>query len=463
MKYARNRKFEPKMSAKDEFLKGFNESFDTIYDAIDMPSMSLLQVIDRVKQFEFKVDSRLVQSIIQNKLDYIFNDPVCEKCKTSLRYKYTKEVKTNTTIGQLNFQFPYFYCPKCKSYHSPHQEVLNIRPGKYQYDVQKIAARMSSDGTFEETSELLKDIYGFDISPDTVHRLTNDLAAEVQLAEITPTPEEVRQIVAKISEGKHRRPVFVFATDGAMVPVRTAPKNTPNCWREAKGVRGYLLDDDKIVHLFSWHQISSKKEFASYLLEIKEKGIIPADQVRLCFIGDGADWIWETVNAIFPDCRQVLDYFHCSQHLFDFAKERFGSGSVKGREWVEQTKVRLFHNNIAHVISGLKRFKCDTSEARKSRDKLIRYLSTHKDRVVYGKLRRGGYPLGSGAIESANKFISHVRLKRSGAWWKVEFANNILKLRCAKYNKKFDKLFHDYEQSKRRQPGTKKAQLKLLK
>jgi len=191
--------------------------------------MSLLQVIDRVKQFEFKVDSRLVQSIIQNKLDYIFNDPVCEKCKTSLRYKYTKEVKTNTTIGQLNFQFPYFYCPKCKSYHSPHQEVLNIRPGKYQYDVQKIAARMSTDGTFEETSELLKDIYGFDISPDTVHRLTNDLAAEVQLAEITPTPEEVRQIVAKISEGKHRRPVFVFATDGAMVPVRTAPKNTPNC------------------------------------------------------------------------------------------------------------------------------------------------------------------------------------------------------------------------------------------
>lgn len=48
------------------------------------------------------------------------------------------------------------------------------------------------------------------------------------------------------------------------------------------------------------------------------------------------------------------------------------------------------------------------------------------------------YPLGSGAIESANIFICHVRLKRSAAWWKIDNANNVPKLRCAKYNEKFD-------------------------
>lgn len=31
-------------------------------------------------------------------------------------------------------------------------------------------------------------------------------------------------------------------------------------------------------------------------------------------------------------------------------------------------------------------------------------------------------PIGSGGIESANKFIGHVRLKRPGAWWVVENA-----------------------------------------
>jgi hypothetical protein len=66
--------------------------------------------------------------------------------------------------------------------------------------------------------------------------------------------------------------------------------------------------------------------------------------------------------------------------------------------------------------------------------------------VKYGRLRRKGYPIGSGGIESANKFISHVRLKRSGAWWYVERANEMLALRCAKYNGTFQRAFQIYKQ-----------------
>lgn len=64
----------------------------------------------------------------------------------------------------------------------------------------------------------------------------------------------------------------------------------------------------------------------------------------------------------------------------------------------------------------------------------------------YGAARRAGYHIGSGAIESANKFISHVRLKRSGAWWYETNGNNILKLRCAKYNKTYDKIIELHKQ-----------------
>jgi hypothetical protein len=44
-------------------------------------------------------------------------------------------------------------------------------------------------------------------------------------------------------------------------------------------------------------------------------------------------------------------------------------------------------------------------------------LNEHRERMHYRHLRRGGYPLGSGGIASSNKFMGHVRLKRSGAWW----------------------------------------------
>ena len=63
-------------------------------------------------------------------------------------------------------------------------------------------------------------------------------------------------------------------------------------------------------------------------------------------------------------------------------------------------------------------------------------------------LRRGGYPLGSGGIESSNQFICHVRLKRSGAWWYEASSNQMLALRCAKYNGTFNQVFVRYRQEK---------------
>lgn len=86
----------------------------------------------------------------------------------------------------------------------------------------------------------------------------------------------------------------------------------------------------------------------------------------------------------------------------------------------------------------------ESEEAKKEIDKLIGYLSSHKGRIDYGAARRGGYHIGSGAIESSNKFIGHVRLKRSGAWWYPTNANNILKLRCAKYNETYDRIIELY-------------------
>ena len=53
-------------------------------------------------------------------------------------------------------------------------------------------------------------------------------------------------------------------------------------------------------------------------------------------------------------------------------------------------------------------------------------------------------PIGNGGIESANKFISHVRLKRSGAWGVLDNGNGVLRLCGALYNGTFDRLFEQY-------------------
>ena len=83
--------------------------------------------------------------------------------------------------------------------------------------------------------------------------------------------------------------------------------------------------------------------------------------------------------------------------------------------------------------------------------RLLRCYKKHAKRLDYGTAKLGGYHIGSGAIESANKLISHVRLKRPGAWWYPSNANNVLRLRCAKYNGTYEKVMDQYRDKDRKQ------------
>jgi hypothetical protein len=172
---------------------------------------------------------------------------------------------------------------------------------------------------------------------------------------------------------------------------------------------------------------------------LKAKGLIREDEVRLCVIGDGASWIWNPIQERFPEARQVLDDDHGSERSHRVAPSVYGEG-LKAQEGSEATLTRLDHGEVGQVIGGLKRMGTRSAQADHELIKLIDSWHAHRHRTTYEHLRRGGYPLGSGGIESANKFISHVRLKRSGAWWYVDNSNHILALRCAKYNGTFDRV-----------------------
>ena len=114
-------------------------------------------------------------------------------------------------------------------------------------------------------------------------------------------------------------------------------------------------------------------------------------------------------------------------------------------EWVEAMMARLFWGYVDWAIEGLKALQPRDTQAAEEIRKLIGFLRNSEGWLHYRAARKGGYPIGSGGIEAANKCISHVRLKRSGAWWYVEKANHMLALRCATYNGTFDRIFDAYK------------------
>ena len=185
-------------------------------------------------------------------------------------------------------------------------------------------------------------------------------------------------------------------------------------WRDAKGFRLSLREGDRLVHVMSGHQGHNEAELGEALKQVKDAGLIPADKGRLCVVGDGAEWLWKHVPAVFPPARQGLDYYHWAEYLHRVAKAPYGS-SLQGLEGVEATMTRLSLGQGASVRGGLRRMQPVSDEAAKALSNWWEYRDEHRGRTAYRKLRQGGYPLGSGGIESSNQFRCHVRLKRSGA------------------------------------------------
>ena len=101
----------------------------------------------------------------------------------------------------------------------------------------------------------------------------------------------------------------------------------------------------------------------------------------------------------------------------------------------------MFLGEVEEAIEGLERMNVEDERAKREIESLSGYLKESKGRMNYKRVKIGGYPIGSGGIESSNKTVCYIRLKRSGAWWYKDNANQMLVLGCAKYNGTFQRQF----------------------
>ena len=59
----------------------------------------------------------------------------------------------------------------------------------------------------------------------------------------------------------------------------------------------------------------------------------------------------------FPDGRQILDFYHCAEHVYTVARAQYGEGALGGEQWAESTLIRLCMANVKTVFAGLSRMR----------------------------------------------------------------------------------------------------------
>ncbi len=432
-----------------------HKAIDTFVDALagdlvsDKP-MTLMEITKAIGNAKPALLTAAMEEFVKSKHGDILSQEQaeCPCCNNTLRRSALAPRTIETLLGESTITRPYFYCVPCKHGFTPVDLALELSSRKKQADLQKLALEFLADLPFERASELFCKATGISFSDHQMHDLFAEFSEDVTVEDVIPGAEEIEQRIDDVKGSNKRRPVLVVASDGAHTPTRPRGEGRNEKWgpgeyKEAKGFRLYLLDDDRIVHIASWHQVCDAEELGRALKLAAAR--IPVQKVRPCLVGDGASWLWNIMQQAFPGAREVLDYYHCSEHIHALAEAQYARDPQKAFLWVESTMARLSHKGeVGAVIGGIKRMQPANEAAKECIRKTANYLSNNKDRFNYNGARRGGYAIGSGGIESANKFICHVRIKRSGAWWLVSNCNNMLKLRCALVNGTFEALFNTH-------------------
>jgi hypothetical protein len=426
-----------------------DQMIDRLKDKVDGKDIEGLSPI--IQEEGKRVTAAIFEKIINElgKEALLAKSHLCPDCGRTLKSPRNLRRTIDTRHGKISLQRPYFYCKPCQLGSIPFDEKLGVAPTYKQYDLQKPAARLIAEVPYERACELYKELTGNEMSDHTLDELGKDLSYASDLTRVLPSRKMVETIIAKNTVGKRIwRPIVVVAGDGAHLPTRPQTegrkvKRGPGEWREAKGFRIYLVGQERIAQIMSWHEIATEKEFGEALQFAAT--LIPSEKVRIALLGDGAPWIWKHLASAFPTGKEILDYYHCSEHVHKLAQVQYAHDEDRQALWIESTMARLNDADTAAVIWGLERMDPSSTQAEKEIRKLIGYLKNNAHRIDYKSAKRSQYPRGSGGIESANKFICHVRMKRSGAWWYVINGNAMLRLRCSLYNGTFDEVFSQYK------------------
>lgn len=302
----------------------------------------------------------------------------------------------------------------------------------------KIAYWAQNQCSYRAAEKALGTIYGVFVNDSTIRHVTNYIG-ELVFQKDCRLAQEAYELLesAKMPYHFDRDGIIYIETDGASVNTRIEDENG-STWRENK--LGMVFTSDNIrwwtdkKKKESRHRIL-KKEYISYIGNAEEfKKHLFACALRngygtykeTVILSDGATWIRNMVEELYPDAQHILDYFHLCENVNEYAKHLFNMDELKYKPWAESVCKALKESGYRQVLKELESFK--DKNLPQCHINLFRYISNNIKNIDYAAYQQKGYFIGSGGIESANKTILQRRLKQAGMRWDPITAQYILSL-----------------------------------
>ncbi|MGH8918769.1 MAG: hypothetical protein ACRD0H_10630, partial [Actinomycetes bacterium] len=149
----------------------------------------------------------------------------------------------------------------------------------------------------------------------------------------------------------------------------------------------------------------------------------------------------------------LIDYIHVSGYIGKAASALHPGDPVLAGQWADGQLLRVLHGRAKAVAATLASVAAKTRANPRKRDldltdvdRAVTYLTNNQQHMKYDKALAKGWPIATGMIEGACRFVIEDRFGITGARWSPQGAEDILKIRAVVVNGDLDHYMRYYKQ-----------------
>ena len=370
------------------------------------------------------------------------------RCGGEARYAGRRAKRFHSVLGSLHLQRAYYHCGSCGSGFCPRDRRLGLENSSLSPAVTRMVGTVGALVSFQEGSQLLQELAGVAVEAKQVERTAEALGEEIATAERQDT-----------EPGHDHLPLpgtLYLGIDGTGIPLRaeelagragkqpdgsaqTREVKLCTVWSaEGRDEHGTPVRDEGSVTYSAAIESAATPDTARQRSPFAQRVEREAtrrrfQEARQVVLGDGAPWIWNLTQELFPQALQIVDRFHAKENLSNLAKTLYGPTHPRAPAWAQRRHQELDTGRFRSLLAALRRHTATCAEARRT----LHYFQTNRHRMLYPDFHAQGLCTSTGVVEAGCKLAIGTRLKRAGMHWTLRGSNAIIALRCCKLSGRF--------------------------
>ena len=375
----------------------------------------------------------------------------------------------NTIFGPVVLQ-RFGYSARGHSLLYPLDAILNLPSSSFSYPLQKILIREVAKGSFEDAIESVFDVSGVRISKQKAMELIQNASRDFDDFYESRTQSEGKAVSSL--------PLMVLTTDGKGVVMRpdglreatrkrregSENKHKTRLSRGEKGNAKRMAQVASIYHIdrfirkpedvYSESRRNRAKEQrpkpvakriwasiekdAAVVIENLVSQAMKRDPKRTkewVVLVDGQDHQIRQIESVLErnkiEAPIVLDIVHVIEYLWKAAHQFYDEGTLQCEQWVESKLKQVLESGGRKTAGSLRMSAAKRLSTAKQEvvEKSAAYLADRDKYTDYRSYLRKGYPIGTGVIEGACRYLVKDRMDITGARWGLTGAESVLRLR----------------------------------